>query len=58
MLFPDSIHNQSILTQFKGQYMYFDCIAFIKEVKKGVPFGEGSPMLNDISNCPNWDKVA
>lgn len=28
------------------------------EVKKGVPFGESSPMLNDISGVPSWDKVA
>ena len=38
--------------------MYFGCIAFIKEVKAGVPFGESSPMLNDISGVPSWDKVA
>jgi hypothetical protein len=38
--------------------MYFGCISFIKEVKKGVPFGESSPMLNDISGVPSWDKVA
>lgn len=38
--------------------MYFGCIAFIKQVKVNVPFGECSPMLNDISGVPNWDKVA
>lgn len=38
--------------------MYFGCIKFIKQVKKGVPFGEGSPMLNDISNVPTWEKVS
>ena len=38
--------------------MYFGCIKFIKEVKKGVRFGESSPMLNDISAVPSWDKVA
>lgn len=37
--------------------MYFGCIKFIKSVKKGVSFGESSPMLNDISAVPNWDKV-
>jgi len=38
--------------------MYFGCIHFIKQVKQGVPFGESSPMLNDISGVPNWEKVA
>ena len=38
--------------------MYFGCIDFIKQVKVGVPFAESSPMLNDISGVPNWDKVA
>ena len=38
--------------------MYFGCIKFIKQVKKGVHFGEGSPMLNDISAVPQWEKVA
>ena len=38
-------------------YMYFGCIKFIKDVKKGVHFQESSPMLNDISAVPNWEKV-
>jgi hypothetical protein len=40
-----------------ADYMYFGCIKFIKDVKKGVPFYESSPMLNDISAVPSWDKV-
>jgi len=27
-------------------------------VKKGSAFGESSPILNDISAAPNWQKVA
>ena len=38
--------------------MYFGCIDFIKTVKAGAPFGETSPILNDVSGVPNWDKVA
>lgn len=53
---PNSIHDETALAQ-KDDYMYFGCISFIKEVKKGVPFGESSPMLNDISAVPNWVKV-
>jgi hypothetical protein len=54
---PNSIHDEKAMME-KDAYMYFGCIDFIKSVKKGVPFGESSPMLNDISAVPNWDKVA
>lgn len=56
-LTPDSIHNESALNMYED-YLYFACINFIKKVKVGVPFGESSPMLNDISGVPNWDKVS
>ncbi|VFQ75004.1 unnamed protein product [Cuscuta campestris] len=53
---PKSIHNQDILENFSNEYMYLSCIAFIKKVKKGL-FAEHSPMLDDISGVPNWNKV-
>jgi len=53
---PNSIHDEQALA-CRDDYMYFGCITFIKSVKKGVPFGESSPMLNDISAVPNWVKV-
>lgn len=53
---PKSIHNEDIVENFSNEYMYISCIAFIKKVKKG-PFAEHSPMLNDISGVPNWNKV-
>ncbi|XP_010688656.2 uncharacterized protein LOC104902548 [Beta vulgaris subsp. vulgaris] len=53
---PKSIHNDDILENFSHEYMYLSCIAFIKKVKKG-PFAEHSPMLDDISGVPNWNKV-
>lgn len=55
---PNSIHEESALIKDSDDFMYFGCIKFIKSVKKGVPFGEGSPMLNDISAVPSWEKVA
>lgn len=55
---PADIHNEVLLDKFKDEYMYLNCIAFIKSVKKGVPFGESSPMLNDISGAASWEKVA
>jgi len=54
---PNSIHDDRALAD-KDNYMYMGCVAFIKDVKKGVPFGESSPMLNDISGVPNWGKVS
>ena len=55
---PNSIHSDGNLNQEFKEYMYFDCVKFIKEMKKGVPFGESSPLLNDISGVPTWGKVA
>lgn len=53
---PKSIHNQDILENFSNEYLYLSCISFIKKVKKGL-FAEHSPMLDDISGVPNWNKV-
>ncbi|XP_076955061.1 uncharacterized protein LOC143629765 [Bidens hawaiensis] len=53
---PKSIHNEDILENFANEYLYLQCIAFVKKVKKG-PFAEHSPMLDDISGVPNWKKV-
>lgn len=53
---PKSIHNEDILESFTNEYLYLSCVAFVKKVKKG-PFSEHSPMLNDISGVPNWNKV-
>ena len=55
---PLDIHKESLLEEYKDEYMYLDCIAFIKKIKKSVPFGESSPMLNDISAAASWEKVA
>jgi hypothetical protein len=55
---PDSIHQDNIVNQESDEYMYFSCIKFIKEVKTHGHFGEHSPMLNDISAVPSWDKVS
>lgn len=54
---PDIIFSSECQADV-DEYVYFGCIEFIRSVKKGVPFGEGSPTLNDISAVPNWGKVA
>lgn len=55
---PDCIHDRDTLEQGKEKYLYFGCISYIKTLKKGVPFFECSPMLNDISNLGSWKKVS
>jgi hypothetical protein len=54
---PESIHEDPTINNESKDFMYFGCIKFIKEVKKNVPFGESSPILNDISAVASWDKV-
>uniref|UniRef100_A0A5B7C2Q7 Serine/threonine-protein phosphatase 2A activator n=1 Tax=Davidia involucrata TaxID=16924 RepID=A0A5B7C2Q7_DAVIN len=53
---PKSIHNEDILENFSDEYFYISCIAFVKKVKKGL-FAEHSPLLDDISGVPTWNKV-
>lgn len=38
-------------------YQYFKAVQFVKKVKKG-PLQETSPLLNDISGVPTWEKVS
>ena len=55
---PSSIHDDSLLESKEGKaILYFQCILYIKRLKKGVPFFESSPMLDDISHLQNWGKV-
>ncbi|KAI9486665.1 MAG: hypothetical protein EXX96DRAFT_50337 [Benjaminiella poitrasii] len=53
---PKSIQQRDLVDAFAGEYMYFRCIQYILEVKRG-PFFEHSPMLNDISSVASWSKV-
>lgn len=53
---PKSIHNPDILDNFSKEYMYLECVMFVKSVKKGL-FAEHSPLLDDISGVQKWSKV-
>jgi hypothetical protein len=56
---PSSIHKDDVLhSDASDVFMYLGCIRYIKSIKKGVPFFESSPMLNDISQLPDWIKVS
>jgi len=53
---PSSIRNVEVLESYAEEYLFLDAIAFIHQVKTG-PFGEHSPILNDVSYVPLWSKV-
>ncbi|KAG0173205.1 hypothetical protein DFQ28_001240 [Apophysomyces sp. BC1034] len=53
---PKSILQKDIVDAMAKDYMYFRCIQYIHEVKRG-PFHEHSPMLHDISAVISWNKV-
>jgi len=53
---PKMVNNRSMVYQYSTRNLYFNSIAFIYKVKKGV-FFEHSPILYDISNVKNWEKI-
>ncbi|KAI8070013.1 hypothetical protein BC940DRAFT_325716 [Gongronella butleri] len=55
-LTPKSITQKDLVDLLAPEYMYFRCIQYIGEVKRG-PFHEHSPMLFDISAVISWKKV-
>lgn len=57
-ILPKSIHDDNLIKMYSDKYMYLSCVEYIKTVKKGVDFAEHSPMLDTVSNVPNWEKVA
>ncbi|KAJ3532288.1 hypothetical protein NMY22_g7804 [Coprinellus aureogranulatus] len=53
---PRAIHDQEVVEEYKLDWMYFGCIAFINSVKTAT-LRWHSPMLDDISAVKTWDKV-
>ncbi|KAI9265920.1 hypothetical protein BY458DRAFT_513035 [Sporodiniella umbellata] len=56
LLRPKSVLSKKAVEEESNEYMYFRCIQYILEVKRG-PFFEHSPMLNDIASILTWSKV-
>ena len=54
---PADIHNAEMLKEHAPEYLYFEGIQFIKQLKSSAPFSETSPMLNDISGLHDWAKI-
>lgn len=51
------MHDDTVLETWSKEYLYLDAVKFIREVKSRSPFAETSPMLNDISGLPSWEKI-
>ena len=54
---PKSVHNPDFVEAFAKDFLYFGCVEYVLQVKKGS-LGETSPMLNDISAVGRWQKVS
>ncbi len=55
---PKGILDDNILKKYKDEYIYLDCVDYIKSVKTGASFGHYAPILESITNAKNWEKIA
>ena len=55
---PKGILDDEILKAYKNEYIYLDCVDYIKSVKTGASFGHYAPILESITNAKNWEKIA
>jgi len=55
---PKGILDDTVLELFKDEYIYLDCVDYIKTVKSGASFAEYAPILQSITNAKNWEKIS
>ena len=55
---PKGILDDNILQSYKNEYIYLDCVDYIKSVKTGASFSQYAPILESITNAKNWEKIA
>jgi len=59
LLSPSCINFEQTLRDHGDMFLYLSCIRYIRELKKGAPFFEASPMLYDVSQTMHtWEKVS
>ncbi|KAG7195036.1 Serine/threonine-protein phosphatase 2A activator 2 [Scheffersomyces spartinae] len=60
---PKLIHNAEVMEEFHSQFMYFECIYFINNIKtlpkstEKLSIRWHSPMLDDILAAKSWTKI-
>ena len=55
---PKGVLDDNILKMYKDEYIYLDCVDYIKSVKSGASFSQYAPILESITNAKNWEKIA
>jgi len=51
-----SVRNREVVDTYADEYLYLDAVRYVNNTKSGL-FHEHSPMLSDMCNALNWDKV-
>eukprot|EP00812_Abedinium_dasypus_P005420 NODE_1678_length_1086_cov_286.432590.p1 GENE.NODE_1678_length_1086_cov_286.432590~~NODE_1678_length_1086_cov_286.432590.p1 ORF type:complete len:331 (+),score=92.69 NODE_1678_length_1086_cov_286.432590:3-995(+) len=54
---PGTVYQERVVRDHRAAFLYVDAIYQILLVKKGAPFHETSPMLYDIGQIPEWQKI-
>ena len=57
-IIPKGVLDDNVLKKNKDEYIYLDCVDYIKSVKTGSCFSEYAPILDSITNAKNWEKIA
>ena len=55
---PKGILDEYTLECNKDEYIYLDCVDYIRSVKSGASFAEYAPILESITNAKNWEKIS
>ena len=57
LMSPGIVRDERRVREEKGNYVYLDCVGYVRDLKRCGSFQETSPMLYDVSHVEGWDKV-